>query len=185
LDNPAPIGGDPIPERDGIGWLRHIGLRIGKLADTPIDLAPLVEAGSYSHAVAHLARALTAARILPADLDPDHLARFVEVYRTNAVSAAHYRPPALATPIPTAVYRARLRDKELETSETTDSALSDTLGWETLLPCPPRAFNVSGTHLTMFNPPHVADLARTLSAHLRAVEARGRETATAMAEDAE
>ncbi|SFR06129.1 type I polyketide synthase [Poseidonocella sedimentorum] len=164
LDNPAPARAPGNAPKDDIEWVRHIGLRIGKLTGQTLDLRPRGVVGSYAEAVDQLASRLTQAGVLPADLTPEQFGRFIAVYRSNAEAATRYRPAALAPPVPVHVVRARHLDADL--GQPTDPDGTPTLGWEAFVARTPTASAVPGTHLSMFLPPQVSTLAQTLSGWL-------------------
>ena len=101
LDNAAP---DTASEEHYAGWgdgewLVHIATRIGKLYKTDLGLrAESFTALAYEEQLRHLVDRLVAAGLLPVETHRGHFARFIEVYKANAIAAARYRPGLLPVP---------------------------------------------------------------------------------------
>jgi amino acid adenylation domain-containing protein len=163
LDNPAPDPTQAPPQRDELGWLRHIAIRIAKMTALPVDVAALTQGEDYQGALGRLVDRLVEAGLLPGDVDAGRFARFIEIYKANAMAAARYRPAPLKDVNRVVVFSATETDHEL-TSATSDADPS--LGWARLLPEPPVIERVPGTHLSMFIEPQVATLAQRLWAWL-------------------
>ena len=159
IDNAAPTG-VPAAERDDCGWLDYIALRIGKLAQVPIELGDEGR-GDYAARLSALTKRLIAAQLLPAGVGSDSLARFVDLYRANAIAAGRYRPQALAAPVRATLFVAAQDDPDLE--RVAASTGDATLGWARLITPAPSVVTVDGTHLSMFNPPAVDPLAELLA----------------------
>jgi amino acid adenylation domain-containing protein len=159
LDNAAP---DTASEEDYTGWgdaewLRHIATRIGKLYKTDLGLRTEGFAAlAYEDQLRHLVDRLVAAGLLPVETHRGHFARFIEVYRANAMAAARYRPGILPAPGRLTLFKACEIDPELERAAVDDPAL----GWNRYTACPVAVVEVPGTHLSMTAEPHVGELAR-------------------------
>lgn len=161
IDNRAPTADEAAPVRNDIQWLRHIAMRIAKLTRTSMDVAASTDARlDYAAEVKVFVAQMEAARLLPSDIGAEHFARFIEIYKTNAIAASRYRPEPLANVTGTTVFFASTDDHELGLPEANDDK---TLGWGELLPVSPRVEEVPGTHLTMFIEPHVDSLANKIS----------------------
>lgn len=159
IDNPAPDSNDVPPRRSDGQWLRHIAVRIAKLTRTPLELDDFGPDEDYDGQVETLVRRLAAAGLLPAGLGPGYFTRFIAVYKANAIAAAEYRPARSPAWGEVAVLRATAEDSDLDAA----GARGDpALGWGRLVDGPVRPLDVPGTHLTMFAPPHVGELARRL-----------------------
>jgi thioesterase domain-containing protein len=159
LDNAAP---DTASEEHYAGWgdgewLMHIATRIGKLYKTDLGLrADGFTALAYEEQLRHLVDRLVAAGLLPVETHRGHFARFIEVYKANAMAAARYRPGLLPAPGRLTLFKAREIDPELERTAVDDPSL----GWDRYTACPVEVVEVPGTHLTMTAEPHVEELAR-------------------------
>lgn len=159
IDNAAPMGA-PAPERDDCGWLDYIALRIGKLAQVPINLGEDGR-GDYATRLSALTKRLIAAQLLPAGVASDSLARFVDLYRANAIAAGRYRPQPFEVPLRATLFVAEQDDPDLDRD---GAATGDaTRGWARLITPAPAVVTVEGTHLSMFNPPAVDCLADRLA----------------------
>ncbi|WP_448203898.1 amino acid adenylation domain-containing protein [Azospirillum sp. sgz302134] len=145
-------------------WLRHIGLRIGKLFRTRIDLGDGFDALDPDAQTAHLIDRIIAARLLPAALDKAHFARFIDIYKANVVAASRYRPDPLDRPAGVVLFRAADEDAELSRD---DRAAGPDLGWSPYVPGPLPVVATPGTHLTMFLEPQVDGLAERMNDALR------------------
>ncbi|MDC3957723.1 non-ribosomal peptide synthetase [Polyangium jinanense] len=157
IDNPAPSAvDDGAARRDDTQWLLHIATRIGKLYG--VDLALRSEAFSalsYGEQVASLVEKMLVVGLLPSGTNRAHFARFIEVYKANAIAAATYRSAGGPIDVPIRLFRAREEDPELEREAVAGDA---TLGWQRFTRHSVEVFEMPGTHITMMTEPHVRAL---------------------------
>jgi amino acid adenylation domain-containing protein len=163
LDNPAPGYCTPPREpRSESQWLRHIGLRIGKL----YRVAPeaLVGDDSAQLNTGSFMDGLIANRLIPEDANRSAVARWVEGYKNSVKAAGAYNPDPMPCPVLTVLFRAAEHDPDMGERPGDASA---TWGWNRLLPGPVGSVTVPGSHLSMFAEPHVQALAAALSRQLQ------------------
>ncbi len=163
LDNPAP---NQPTENDytrwqNADWLRHIGIRIGKLYDIPFkpDLAALRSLPEEQQFVEFINQ-MAAMNLLPDSVDRSYFKRFVEIYRANVEAAVSYQPDDAQQDSRVILFRADERDEELGNPENG----SWDLGWGNYART--EVVSTPGTHLSMLTEPHSEHLAQLIRKHL-------------------
>jgi len=118
---------------------------------------------------------LKAHGLLPPEMSAAAFGRFIELYRANAQAAAAYAPLQQtddAPPLEMLVIRAAERDPDLDRDGPTPDSASDSvsdsgdpaLGWRDYSSGRVRTAEAPGTHLSVFAPENVANLAAILNA---------------------
>ena len=108
-------------------------------------------------ASAWLADRLRDAGALPVGSSAAYVSRYVDLYRANVRAVSNYAPSAPLLLAPIVVIKARDTDAVLEMPQGT----APDLGWGAFSTSS-SVTTVPGTHITMLNEPHVAELARSM-----------------------
>jgi thioesterase domain-containing protein/acyl carrier protein len=162
IDNPAPS--QPAAEYEGWDrerWLRHIAIRLEKLYRVELG----VSQGGLTED--DLIGRMLEAGLLPPETHLAYFRHFIDVYRSNAMAAARYRPSCDPLPVALTLFRAQERDEQLNNSGESDA--DENLGWSAFISPPIDLVRVPGTHITMMTEPHVRVLGQALQERLDAL----------------
>ncbi len=168
IDNPAPgPSAEASPERSHAGWLRHIAVRMEALYSVNLSLGPdVLDGPDEATATDRLADRLVALGLLPQVADRSFFARFIELYKFNAIAAARYRPAGPRPPIPITLFRSEDDNPALGSPVSDDPEM----GWGGFSSLPVKVVPVPGTHISSLTEPYV----RTLAMRLRECLAESR-----------
>lgn len=168
LDNPATGSGAErgYENWDDGQWLAHITTRIGLLYGVALPVNPAEISGlPPGEAAASVARLMKRAGLLPPDTESRFFARFMELYKANALAALRYMPsPLEPPPFRFTVFRARDTNPTLGPSSPAQEDAA--LGWGAFCANQVETVPVPGDHLGMLRGEAAGELARALEQRL-------------------